>query len=81
MTVGDDGAPSLSSFLVPITVADVPVPLTGVLNPASDSGVSNHDAITNVVQPNFFGNTEPGAVVTYTATPTGGGTPDQPRDR
>ena len=72
ITVGDDGAPSLLSLVVPITVADAPVPLTGFLNPASDSGVSNHDAITNVVQPNFFGTTEPGAVVTYTILTPGG---------
>jgi uncharacterized protein (TIGR03118 family) len=46
-------------------VADVPLLVTGRLNPASDSGESNSDDITNVVQPNFIGTTsEPGATVT-----------------
>jgi len=56
-----------------IRVVDRPILLAGVLNPASDSGVSNADAITNVVQPNFLGAaSEPGAVVFLYATPQGG---------
>ena len=39
-------------------VADRPIPLAGVLNPASDSGKFNNDAITNVAQPNFYGTSE-----------------------
>lgn len=47
--------------------------VTGQLNPASDSGVSSSDAITNVVQPNFFGvASEAGALVSLYATPLGG---------
>ncbi len=37
------------------TVNDVPITLTGHLDPASDGGVSNHDGITNVAQPIFDG--------------------------
>jgi hypothetical protein len=39
-------------------VSDVPIILTGILNPASDSGKSHFDAITNVAQPNFYGTSE-----------------------
>ncbi len=54
-------------------VADVPLVVTGKLNPASDSGVSNSDDITNVVQPNFLGTTsQPGATVTLYAQAAGG---------
>ena len=53
-------------------VADVPLVVTGRLNPASDSGESNSDDITNVVQPNFIGTTnQPGATVTLYALATG----------
>ena len=56
-----------------IKIVDRPMLLAGVLNPASDSGVSNTDAVTNVVQPNFLGAaSEPGAVVFLYATPQGG---------
>ena len=54
------------------SVADVPLVVTGRLNPASDSGLSNSDDITNVVQPNFLGTTsEPNATVTLYAQATG----------
>ena len=50
------------------SVADVPLIVSGRLNPASDSGISNSDDITNVVEPNFLGTTsEPGATVTLYA--------------
>src|SRR5207244_3793523 len=53
---------------------DVALLVTGKLNPASDSGVSNSDNITNVVQPNFLGTTsEPNATVSLYAQPTSGG--------
>lgn len=56
-----------------ITVNDNPLTLVGGLNPASDSGVSYSDGITNVVQPNFQGWTsEGGAHLFLYATPTGG---------
>jgi uncharacterized protein (TIGR03118 family) len=54
-------------------IADVPLIVTGKLNPASDSGISNSDNITNVVQPNFLGTTsEPNATVTLFAEAAGG---------
>ena len=57
------------------SVADVALTLAGQLDPASDSGVSNTDAITNVTQPRFFGTTsEPDANVFLYATATGSST-------
>ena len=54
-------------------IADVPLVVTGKLNPASDSGISNSDNITNVVQPNFLGTTnQPDATVTLFAQASGG---------
>jgi hypothetical protein len=52
-------------------VADVPVTLIGRLNPASDTGVSSSDAITNINQPNFLGTTDPGATVRLFAQAAG----------
>jgi hypothetical protein len=54
-------------------VADNPIVLTGALNPASDSGVSFTDAVTNVRQPNFKGTSEPFSHVVLFETPTTGG--------
>ena len=57
-------------------VADVPLIVTGKLNPASDSGVSNTDNITNVVLPNFLGTTnQPDATISLYATVLGTATP------
>lgn len=57
-------------------VTDVALVVTGKLNPASDSGVSNTDNITNVVQPNFLGTTnQPNATISLYATLTGSSTP------
>lgn len=56
-------------------VADVVLTVSGKLNPRSDSGISNSDNITNVVQPNFIGSTnQPNATVTLYATPSGSST-------
>ena len=56
-----------------ITVLDREMVVTGQLDPASDSGVSNSDAVTNVRRPDFFGAAgEPGAMVFLYATPFGG---------
>ncbi len=54
-------------------VADVPLVVTGQLNPGSDSGQSNSDDVTNVVQPNFLGTTnQPDATITlYAQAPLG----------
>ncbi len=54
------------------TVADNPIVLTGKLNPASDSGESNTDDITDVTQPDFFGTSEPYSHVSLFATLAGG---------
>ena len=54
-------------------VADRPIVITGQLNPASDSGVSNTDDITDVKQPDFFGTSEAFSHVTLDATAIGGG--------
>jgi len=68
-----DAYGSAANLANTITVLDRPLTLTGKLNPASDSGASNSDAITNVQQPNFFGAaSEPGALVFLYATPFGG---------
>jgi hypothetical protein len=56
-----------------VQVADIPITITGKLNPASDSGVSNSDDITNVTQPDFLGTSEPLSHVTLSETPLGGG--------
>ena len=57
-------------------VADVPLTVTGMLDPASDSGISDTDDITNVVQPTFLGTTnQPDATVTLYATASGNSTP------
>jgi hypothetical protein len=58
------------------SVADVPLTIAGNLNPSSDSGASNADKITNVVQPNFQGTTsEPGATIKLYAAASGSTTP------
>ena len=54
-------------------VADIPIALTGILNPASDTGTSNSDDITNDVQPNFYGTSQEFSRVTLYETPVGGG--------
>ena len=56
--VQDAGGSTLTITNV-ANVADIPIALTGILNPASDSGVSNSDHITNVTQPDFFGSSQP----------------------
>ena len=51
-------------------IADVPLIVTGKLNPASDSGIFD---TTDVVQPNFLGTTnQPNATVTLFAQASGG---------
>ena len=55
-------------------VADRPITVTGILNPASDSGKSNSDDITDVAQPSFYGTSAPLSTVTLYETPSAGGT-------
>jgi hypothetical protein len=66
VTVFDDGG-SFVRVVSQGTVTDVPIHLTGFLNPASDSGVSHSDGITNVTQPSFFGMSEPDSVIRISA--------------
>ena len=54
-------------------VDDRPLLLTGTLNPASDSGTSNGDYITNESQPNFYGMSSPFSTISLFATPLTGG--------
>ncbi|HEX3446848.1 MAG TPA: Ig-like domain-containing protein, partial [Isosphaeraceae bacterium] len=65
--VQDDGGSRLT-LTNTAHVADIPITVTGQLNPASDSGVSNSDDITNVTQPDFFGKSEPLSHVTLSET-------------
>jgi photosystem II stability/assembly factor-like uncharacterized protein len=51
--------------------AHVLVPISGAMSPASDSGVSSHDGITNDNHPVFLGKAEPGSVVRIYAAPAG----------
>ena len=54
------------------TVADIPIALTGILNPTSDSGLSTGTPnVTKVVQPDFFGKSERLSDVTLFATTLG----------
>ncbi len=53
------------------SVNPAPLNLVGYLNRASDSGVSNTDAITNDRTPNFFGSAAPGTIVRLYAIPVG----------
>jgi hypothetical protein len=71
VTVHEDGGKSLT-IANTANIADVAINLTGQLNPISDSGASNSDAITNVKQPKFFGTSEPFSNIVLFAMPPGG---------
>ena len=59
-------------------VADIPIVLIGQLNPVSDSGLSTGTPnVTNVKQPDFFGNSEPLSHITLFATLLPSGAPVQ----
>ena len=68
LTIADKGG---SKLTVPFTaqVLATASSLTGALSPASDSGVSNSDGITNVIQPVYHGTAVPGTVVQLLAIP------------
>ena len=72
--VHDDGGGALT-IANTATVKDVAIALAGQLNPASDSGISQSDAITNDAQPNFFGTSEPFSQISLLAEPASGGPP------
>lgn len=57
------------------TVTAITIPLTGSLNPSTDTGESHTDAITSDAQPAFYGTSESSVTVSVYATPTGGGNP------
>ena len=79
INVHDVGGPTVTISNT-ANVADVALVVTGTLDPASDSGVSNTDNITNVVQPEFLGTTnQPEATVSLYAQPAGGGSADPDR--
>ena len=61
-----------SVLTVPNTanVADIPITLTGVLSPGSDTGQSPYDAITKDNMPTFQGTSEPRSTVALLAAPT-----------
>jgi hypothetical protein len=73
ITVGTLDNPGLAVFSRTIAVADVPIVLTGRLDPASDSGISNSDGITFVRQPTFLGMSEDLSRVTLSAQNVLGG--------
>jgi hypothetical protein len=67
VTVFDGDGTTALNISNTATVNDVAIDLTGILNPASDSGKYNNDGITNVAQPNFYGTSEPFSHVTLYA--------------
>ena len=73
ITVGVSGNPNVLTFTRGITVNEVPIILNGHLDASSDSGISNSDGITNVVQPTFVGTSEPLSTVAIDAVPGAGG--------
>ena len=53
-SISDDGGSTLTVTNT-ASVADNPIAVTGILNPASDTGKNNLDDITYDAQPNFYG--------------------------
>ncbi len=70
------GTSATATSTVRVSAVDPTTPptvaVTGALDPASDSGASNADGITNVTRPTFRGRATPGAMVALTATPAVG---------
>jgi hypothetical protein len=62
VTIHDAGG-SVARVVSGAVIHDTPIPLAGALDPSSDHGTSNVDAVTNVNRPRFFGTTEPYATV------------------
>jgi hypothetical protein len=76
-TIGDAGVPNLVNTTTTLSVAAVPLVLTGHLNPSSDTGVSNQDGITKDTTPSYQGTATPQATIQVFAMPSGGSTPIQ----
>ncbi len=74
VTVKDDGGQGLA-LAGTAAVADVPINVSVILNPADDHGVSNSDGITNDNTPSFFGGSEPGSTIQLFAISASGSTP------
>jgi hypothetical protein len=60
-----------STAIASAPVIPGPLNLNGTLNPASDSGVSDTDAIINDPRPNFYGSAAPGTHIELYAIPVG----------
>jgi autotransporter-associated beta strand protein len=74
---GNGNLAASSSVPVSQVVDPFVVNLTGGLDPASDSGISHSDGITNVTEPIFDGTSNAFSTVKVYAQPTGGGGPQQ----
>ena len=73
VVISDEGGARTQAITAATTTAataDGPFVITGKLDPGSDSGVSNSDNITNVVQPLFTGTSKPGTIMKLYATGT-----------
>jgi hypothetical protein len=75
ITIGTPGDPDVASTTIAQAVKDVPINLTGFLDPSSDTGASDSDLITKDNTPTFFGNSEPGSVVDLFAVAAGANAP------
>lgn len=71
ITISDAAGHTTTQATAAITV--VPTGVTGALNPATDTGLSHSDAITNDNQPAFYGTAQPYSSVTVLAQPNSGG--------
>jgi len=74
VNVEDVGGARLNVANVAV-VQDVPIAVEARLSPASDSGVSNTDGITNVAQPTFVGTSEPSSTIRLFVTTSGTSSP------
>src|SRR5205823_4893331 len=75
VTINEVGVGAVATTAATATVAVRVIPLTGGLDPLSDSGSSNADGVTNVTQPRFLGTAAPGAVITLLAQGSGQAAP------
>ncbi len=69
VTIHDLVGGTYTSVTGQAVVNAIPIVLTGKLDPATDTGISNTDAITSDTQPRFFGTSKPGSLIYVYATP------------
>lgn len=69
VTIHDHGGATIT-LNGTVNVADVPIIVTGHLNPESDTGISQTDGITRDNTPTFSGTSEPGSIIRLFATST-----------